>query len=52
MAFLFSRENQKAKTWYVGFYVDGKFVRKRIDKSKALAEKACGKRSSQVPIFL
>jgi len=30
MAFVFSRKNKRGNTWYVGYYVDGKFVRKKI----------------------
>jgi len=42
MAFVFSRKTNRGKTWYVGYHVDGKFVRKRIGRSKTLAEKAKG----------
>lgn len=42
MAFVFSRENSRGKTWYVGYYVRHRFVRKRIGRSKTLARKACG----------
>lgn len=42
MAFLFARTLKRGKTWYVGYYVDGRFVRKRIGRSKAIAEKARG----------
>lgn len=42
MAFIFSRKNKRGKTWYVGYRVDGKLIRKRIGRSKALAEKARG----------
>ncbi len=42
MAFLFARKHQRGKTWYVGYYVDGKLVRKKIGRSKTLAEKARG----------
>jgi len=42
MAFLFARKLRRGKTWYVGYYVDGRFVRKRIGRSKAIAEKARG----------
>jgi len=30
------------KTWYVGYYVDGKFVRRKVGRSKAIAQKALG----------
>jgi integrase len=42
MAFTFSRKNSRGKTWYVGYYVNGKFVRKKIGHSKVIAEKARG----------
>ncbi len=42
MAFLLPKKNKKSTTWYVGYYVDGKFIRKRIGKSKTLAKKARG----------
>lgn len=42
MAFTFSRKNTRGKTWYVGYRVDGRLVRKRIGRSKTLAEKARG----------
>jgi len=42
MAFLFARKLRRGKTWYVGYYVDGRFVRKRIGRSKTIAEKARG----------
>ena len=42
MAYVFSRKNRKGKTWYVGYRADGKLVRKRIGRSKTLAEKARG----------
>lgn len=42
MAFLFARKHHRGKTWYVGYYVDGKLVRKKIGRSKTLAEKARG----------
>ena len=42
MAFVFSRQNKRSKTWYVGYNVYGKFVRKRIGYSKTLAQKSCG----------
>jgi len=42
MAFLFARKLKRRNTWYVGYYVGGKFVRKRIGHSKTLAEKARG----------
>jgi len=29
MAFTFCRKNSRGKTWYVGYYVNGKFVRKK-----------------------
>ena len=41
MAFVFSRNTKKSKTWYVGYYVYGKFVRKWIGQSKSLAQIAC-----------
>jgi len=34
MAFIFSRKNKRSKTWYVGYYINGKFFRKRIGRSK------------------
>lgn len=42
MAFVFSRKTNRGKTWYVGYRVDGKLVRKRIGRSKSLAETAKG----------
>ena len=42
MAFIFSRKNKRGKTWYVGYRVDRTLVRKRIGRSKAIAEKARG----------
>jgi len=42
MAFTFSRENSRGKTWYVGYYVNGRLIRKRIGRSKVLADKAKG----------
>ena len=42
MAFTFCRKNSRGKTWYVGYYVNGKFVRKKVGRSKTLAEKARG----------
>jgi len=42
MASIFARKNKRGKTWYVGYYVDGKFVRKKIGRSKVLADKARG----------
>ena len=42
MAFIFARKNQRGKTWYVGYYVNGKFLRKRVGRSKVIAEKARG----------
>ena len=42
MAFLFARQHRRAKTWYVGYYFNGRLVRRRIGRSKALAEKAKG----------
>ena len=48
MAFVFSRQNKKSKTWYVGYYVYGKFVRKRIGHSKTLAQKTCGEIEARI----
>jgi len=48
MAFVFSRQNKKSKTWYVGYYVYGKFVRRRIGYSKTLAQKACGEIEAKI----
>lgn len=48
MAFLFSRQSKNTKTWYVGYYVDRKYVRKRIGRSKAFAEKACGEIEAKI----
>ena len=48
MAFVFSRQNKKSKTWYVGYNVYGKFVRKRIGHSKTLAQKACGEIEAKI----
>ncbi|MGD2095688.1 MAG: hypothetical protein PVH77_11830, partial [Phycisphaerales bacterium] len=42
MAFLFARKYRRSRTWYVGYYVDGKLVRKKIGRSKTIAEKARG----------
>lgn len=42
MAFLFARKHKRGQTWYVGYYVDGRFIRKRIGRSKTIAEKARG----------
>ncbi len=42
MAFIFCRKHKHGRTWYVGYYLDGRFVRKRIGRSKTLAEKARG----------
>jgi len=42
MAFIFCRKNSCGKTWYVGYYVNGEFVRKKIGRSKVVAEKARG----------
>lgn len=41
IAFTFYR-NKHGKTWYVGYYADGRFVRKKVGRSKTLAEKARG----------
>ena len=48
MAFVFSRQIKKSKTWYVGYHVYGKFVRNRIGHSKILAQKACGEIEAKV----
>jgi integrase len=42
MAFVFARKHSRGKTWYVGYYVNGKFVRRRVGRSKAIAGKALG----------
>jgi len=42
MAFIYARKNKRGKTWYVGYYVNGRFLRKRVGRSKAIAEKARG----------
>jgi len=42
MAFIFGRKHKRGKTWYVGYYVNGRFIRKRIGRSKTIAEKARG----------
>lgn len=42
MAFIFARNHRRGKTWYVGYYVNGRFVRKRVGRSKTIAEKARG----------
>jgi hypothetical protein len=38
--FYLCKEKQRGKTWYVGYYVNGRFLRKRVGRSKAIAEKA------------
>ena len=48
MAFVFSRQNKKSKTWYVGYNVYGKFVRRRIGHSKTLAQKAYGEIEAKI----
>lgn len=48
MAFIFVRKNQRGKTWYVGYYVNGKFLRKRVGRSKIIAEKARGNIEAKV----
>jgi integrase len=48
MAFIFSRKNNRGKTWYVGYYIDGKFVRKKVGRSKTLAEKAGGDTEARI----
>ena len=42
MAFIFARKHKRGKTWYVGYYVNGRFLRRRIGRSKTIAEKARG----------
>jgi len=42
MAFVFSRKTGRGTTYYVGYYVDGQYVRQRIGRSKVLAAKARG----------
>ncbi len=42
MAFIFARKNNRGKTWYVGYCVNGRFLRKRVGRSKVIAEKARG----------
>jgi len=42
MAFVFARKHKRGKTYYVGYYVDGRLVRRRIGRSKGLAETARG----------
>jgi len=42
MAFIFSRKNSRGQTWYVGYYVNGKLVRKKVGRSKTLARKVQG----------
>lgn len=42
MAFIFSRKNSRGQTWYVGYYVNGRFIRKKIGRSKTIARKALG----------
>ncbi len=42
MAFLFARKLSRGKTWYVGYYVNGKFVRRKVGRSKTIAQKALG----------
>ena len=42
MAFVFPRKNKRGNTWYVGYYVNGRLARKRIGRSKVLADKARG----------
>lgn len=48
MAFTFCRKNNRGKTWYVGYYVNGKFVRKKVGRSKTLAEKARGDTEARI----
>lgn len=42
MAFVFCRESQRRNTYYVGYYLDGRFVRKRVGRSKVFADKVKG----------
>ncbi len=42
MAFIFARKLSRGKTWYVGYYVNGKFVRRKVGRSKSVAQKALG----------
>lgn len=48
MAFVFSRTYRRRKTYYVGYYVDGRLVRRRIGKSKTLADKARGEIEAKI----
>jgi len=42
MAFIFDRKHKNGKTWYVGYYYNGRLVRKKVGRSKSLARKVCG----------
>jgi len=42
MAFIFTRNNKQGKTWYIGYYYNGRFFRKKVGRSKTLAKKVQG----------
>ena len=48
MAFLFTRQHKHRKTYYVGHYADGRFVRRKIGRLKVLAEKAKGEIEAKI----
>jgi len=48
MAFIFAGKHNRGRTWYVGYYVNGRFLRKRAGRSKAIAEKAGGNIEARV----
>jgi hypothetical protein len=42
VAFIFARKHKNGKTWYVGYYYNGKLVRRKVGRSKTLAKKVQG----------
>jgi integrase len=42
MAFIFSRKHKNGRTWYVGYYYNGRLIRKKVGRSKTLAKKVQG----------
>jgi len=42
MAFIFDRKHKNGKTWYVGYYYNGRLVRKKVGRSKSPARRVCG----------
>jgi hypothetical protein len=42
MAFIFARKHKNSKTWYVGYYYNGRLIRRKVGRSKTLARKVQG----------